>query len=125
MKACRENCDRDARYNAAWARAQATVELERKALAEELERKAAAAAAEEEAREVAADAIFAEEERAALAPAPAPAKPSVAATLALFQAKATALIQQVEELEALKVAQEHVQALESRIAELKTELKIE
>ena len=127
MKACRENCDRDARYNAAWARAQATVELERKALAEELERKAAAAAAEEEAREAAADAIFAEEARAALAGAavPAPAKPSVATSLALFQAKAAALIQQVEELEALKVAQEHVKALESRIAELKTELKIE
>ena len=129
MKACRENCDRDARYNAAWARAQATVELERKALAEELERKAAAAAAaaEEEAREAAADALFAEEERAALAGAavPAPAKPSVATSLALFQAKAAALIQQVEELEALKVAQEHVKALESRIADLKTELKIE
>jgi hypothetical protein len=76
MKLCRENCDRDARYNAAWARAQATVELERKALAEELARKAA-----DEAREAAADAIFAEEARAALAekaasaaaPAPAPA----------------------------------------------------
>jgi hypothetical protein len=124
MKLCRENCDRDARYNAAWARAQASVELERKALAEELARKEAA---EDEAREAAAAAIFAEEARRALAPAPAPAaaKLSVAAALALFKAKAAALIQQVDELEALKVAQEHVKALESRIGELKSELNIE
>jgi hypothetical protein len=121
MKLCRENCDRDARYNAAWARAQATVELERKALAEELARKEAA---EDQIREAAADAIFAEEARRALAPT-APAKLSVAAALALFQAKAATLAQQVEELEALKVAQEHVKALESRIAELKSELNIE
>jgi hypothetical protein len=131
MKLCRENCDRDARYNAAWARAQASVELERKALAEELARKeaAAVAAAEDAAREAAADAIFAEEERAALAEkaASAAASPnlSVASALALFQAKAAALVRQVEELELLKVVQAHVKALESRIAELKTELNIE
>jgi len=84
-------------YDAVWIRAKAAVEVERKALAEELE-----------------------------APAPAPpAKLSVATALALFQAKATALIQQVDELEALKVAQEHVKALESRIVALKSELNIE
>jgi len=113
-----------AKYDAAWAKAKVAVEIERKALAEELERKAAAAA-EEEAREAAADAIFAEEARRAIAPAPAPAKLSVASALTLFQAKAAALIQQVEELEALKVAQEHVKTLESRIGALKSELNIE
>jgi hypothetical protein len=107
-----------AKYDAAWAKAKVAVEIERKALAEELERKAA-----DEAREAAADAIFAEEARRALAPAPA--KLSVASALTLFQAKADALIQQVEELEALKVAQEHVKALESRIGALKSELNIE
>jgi hypothetical protein len=119
-----------ARYNAAEAKAKAEVEVERQALAEELARKAAATAAalaEEEAREAAADALFADEARAALAPAtaPVPAKLSVASALTLFQAKAAALIQQVDELEALKVAQEHVKALESRIGELKSELNIE
>jgi hypothetical protein len=108
-----------AKYDAAWAKAKVAVEIERKALAEELERKAA-----DEAREAAADAIFAEEARAALAPV-APAKLSVAAALALFKAKAAALIQQVDELEALKVTQEHVKTLESRIVELKSELNIE
>jgi hypothetical protein len=116
------------KYDAAWAKAKVAVEIERKALAEELERKAATAA-EDEAREAAADAIFAEEARRALpaatAPAPVPAKLSVASALTLFQAKAAALIKQVEELEALKVVQEHVKALESRIVELKGELNIQ
>lgn len=154
MKACRENCDRDARYNAAWARAQATVELERKALAEELERKAATAAAEaeEEAREAAADAIFAEEERAALAAgscrlatlADLAADPWVAtnaaasaaidrmradATLdvatAQIKAKEAHLLKELERLEGLQTAHQRVKTLESRIAELKAELKIE
>ena len=147
MKACRENCDRDARYNAAWARAQATVELERKALAEELERKAAAAAAaaEEEAREVAADAIFAEEERAALAagscrlvtPTSATADAAFAAIdrmradatldVATAQAKAkeASLLKELEELEGLQAIHQRVKILESRIAALKSELNVE
>ena len=126
-----------AAYDAAWARAQASVELERKALAEELARKeaAAVAAAEDAAREAAADAIFAEEARAALAriaacapasaPPVAPAKPSVAEAKALLQAKEVALLQELENLEGLKAAQERIKTLESRIVELKGELNIQ
>ena len=108
-------------YEKAEARAKVAVEVERLALAEQLERKAAAAA-EEEAREAAADAIFAEEERAALAE-------KAAATLdvatAQIKAKEAHLLKELERLEGLQTAHQRVKALESRIAELKTELKIE
>ena len=122
-----------AAYDAAWSKAKAQVEVERKALAEELERKAAsaaAAAAEEEAREAAGDASAAaaaeaEEERAALAPAPAPAKLSVASVAAQIKAKEASLLKELEELEGLQAAHQRIKILESQIAELKTELKIE
>jgi hypothetical protein len=109
-------------YDIAWAKARTQVEVERKALAEELERKAA-----DEAREAEADAIFAEEARAAPASAPpvAPAKPSVAEAKALLQAKEVALLQELENLEGLKAAQERIKTLESRIVELKGELNIQ
>jgi len=110
--AVRERRDRDTAYNAAWARAQATVELERKALAE-----ASTATAEE--------AVEAVETMEAMETITAPPPPSVAEALALIQAKEAALLQQVEELEDLKAARERVTALELRIAELKSELNIE
>jgi len=103
MKFCRENCDRDVRFNAAWARAQATVELERKALAEEL----------------------AEREAKAAPPPVAPAKPSVAEAKALIEAKEAALRRELASLEDLKAAQERVKALVARIAGLKSELNIQ
>jgi hypothetical protein len=131
------------KYDAAWAKAKAEVEVERKALAEEMERKAAAAAvAEDEAREAAADAIFAEEERAALATLAAdPWRATSAAAFAAMdraranatldvataqaKAKEASLLKELERLEGLKTAHQRVKALESRIAELKTELNIE
>ena len=138
-------------YAAAEARATVAVEVERKALAEELERKAAAAA-EEEAREVAADAIFAEEERAALAagsyrlvtPATLAADPWRATAAAAFaaidraradatldvataqaKAKEAHLLKELERLEGLQAVHQRVKILESRIAALKSELNVE
>jgi hypothetical protein len=59
------------------------------------------------------------------APAPAPAKLSSAEAKAQIGAKETALLQELAELEGLKAAQERIKALVARIAELKSELKIE